>query len=334
MMWKTMVVMLSLVVGLLAGVGQAALADAIPNLTGDWAFHDLVVGWQVTLTLQHDGNQLTGTVFDDPIENGRVLPDGTVSFKRTGQDQTFTATFSVEPDGTWKLSGIYTGGRIGTRKWEATRPASAETPPTTTPPATGVDLTTYRGRTGAISFDITGTTTGKVYGIAGVYTDHSHLATAAVHAGILRAGERSTVWVEMLPGRDRYSGSHPGLPVNGVVSSEHGAWPGSFRFVRTIPWMPDTLFSGQYRLELGTTFEFKVTGATTGTIWGTGVYTDNSHLGTAAVHAGLLEPGEMKVLKIIMLRGRESFEGTTANGVTSNEYGHFPYAYTFVDEQR
>jgi hypothetical protein len=332
MMQNTMVVMLTLVVGLLAGTGQAALADAIPNLTGDWTF---VKQYKGTLSLQHEGNRLTGTIFGHPLTEGVVLADGTVRFIRPAVKQTYTGRFSVLPDRIWKLSGtIATAGSKQEYPWEAIRPAGAETPPTTTAPATGVDLTAHRGRTGPLSFEITGATTGKVYGIAGVYTDHSHLATAAVHAGILQAGERSTVWVEMLPGRDRYRGSHPTLPVNGVVSREHGAWPGSFRFVRTIPWAPDSLLAAQYRLELGSTFVFRVRGATTGTIWGTGVYTDNTHVGTAAVHSGLLKPGEVKVLKIIMLRGRNNFASTTANGVTSDKYDFFPYAYTFVDEQR
>ena len=41
---------------------------------------------------------------------------------------------------------------------------------------------------------------------------------------------------------------------------------------------------------IGATYYFRVTGDTTGTLWGTDVYTGDSALATAAVHAGRVRP--------------------------------------------
>ncbi|MGI5817306.1 MAG: hypothetical protein ACOX9R_04335 [Armatimonadota bacterium] len=108
---------------------------SVPNLSGDWKIN--ANNSRSVLTLQHEGNRLTGTVFGVPIENGRVLDDGTVTFIRTRVNQTYTGTFSVEPDGTWKLSGTFdcpvtrTTGSL----WVATRdPRGGEAPPPTLPP--------------------------------------------------------------------------------------------------------------------------------------------------------------------------------------------------------
>ena len=76
-----------------------------------------------TLTLRHEGTRLTGSVFAVPLAEGVVLQDGTVKFIRTGCNQTYTGRFSVEPDGTWKLSGTFDCPvtRTTGNKWEATR---------------------------------------------------------------------------------------------------------------------------------------------------------------------------------------------------------------------
>ncbi len=49
-----------------------------------------------------------------------------------------------------------------------------------------------------------------------------------------------------------------------------------------------------YRDRVGQTFYFDVTGATAGTVWGNVIYTDDSALAAAAVHAGVLAPGQAR----------------------------------------
>jgi hypothetical protein len=78
-----------------------------------------------------------------------------------------------------------------------------------------------------------------------------------------------------------------------------------------------------FRGKDGMVFYFRVTGSTDGEVWGTGVYTDDSNLATAAVHAGLLKKGETGIVKVTIAAGQASYSGTTANDVTSEEYGEF-----------
>jgi len=75
------------------------------------------------------------------------------------------------------------------------------------------------------------------------------------------------------------------------------------------------------RGEFGTQLDVEVTGRTTGHIWGSEVYTDDSDIPTAAVHAGLLKPGETGTITITIVKSPEEYAGSTRNGVTSAAWG-------------
>jgi hypothetical protein len=77
----------------------------------------------------------------------------------------------------------------------------------------------------------------------------------------------------------------------------------------------------------GQTFLFRVTGRVGGTVWGTDVYTSDSELATAAVHAGVLRPGETGVVQVQTLGGRPAYAGSTRNGVTTRGYGSDEASY-------
>jgi hypothetical protein len=82
------------------------------------------------------------------------------------------------------------------------------------------------------------------------------------------------------------------------------------------------------RNRVGESFEYDVTGsATGGTIWGDGLYTDDSDLSVTTVHAGLLRPGERGRVRITVLPGRQTYDGITRNGVTSQRYGSWETSY-------
>lgn len=90
-------------------------------------------------------------------------------------------------------------------------------------------------------------------------------------------------------------------------------------------------FQNQYGKEVA----FTVTGAQPGGqgtgIWGTDVYTLDSSLAAAAVHAGLLQPGQTGVVRVRIVASPPQFIGTTRNGMGSSGYGQFPAgAYEFV----
>ncbi len=78
---------------------------------------------------------------------------------------------------------------------------------------------------------------------------------------------------------------------------------------------------------VGATYYFRVTGETTGSVWGTNIYTGDSSLAAAAVHAGLVNAGETAVVKVTVERPLARYQGSTSNGVTSLDYGSYGTAY-------
>jgi hypothetical protein len=64
-----------------------------------------------------------------------------------------------------------------------------------------------------------------------------------------------------------------------------------------------------------------------GVVHGSGVYTTDSTLALAAVHAGVLKVGEAGVVKVTVLGPGTSFAGVTRNGVTSQPFGFYPATY-------
>ena len=83
-----------------------------------------------------------------------------------------------------------------------------------------------------------------------------------------------------------------------------------------------------YNQKVGESFVFNVTGQIGGTVYGTGTYTTDSALATAAVHAGVLKNGETGVVQVTIVESPNQFAGTTANGITSNGWGAYPVAYS------
>jgi hypothetical protein len=72
--------------------------------------------------------------------------------------------------------------------------------------------------------------------------------------------------------------------------------------------------------KIGQSFFYEVTGYEHGALWGTDVYTSDSLLATACVHAGLLRPGETGTVKVTMVQPLPVFSGSTRNRVTSGSW--------------
>ncbi|MBY0457790.1 MAG: hypothetical protein K2V38_10665, partial [Gemmataceae bacterium] len=80
--------------------------------------------------------------------------------------------------------------------------------------------------------------------------------------------------------------------------------------------------------DAGRTILLEVTGRTDGSIWGTDVYTADSRVATAAVHAGLVRVGEKAILRATVLNGADLvYTGSFRHDVESNDYGPYPMAY-------
>lgn len=70
---------------------------------------------------------------------------------------------------------------------------------------------------------------------------------------------------------------------------------------------------------IGKLLIFRVIGAQPGghSIWGTGIYTIDSTLAAAAVHAGILRPGQAGLVRVTLVGPVAQFAGSTQNGITS-----------------
>jgi hypothetical protein len=177
-------------------------------------------------------------------------------------------------------------------------------------------------------YQVTGYGGGKeghaIYG-TDIYTTGSHLGMAAVHCGLLKPGQKGIVKVTILPAQDSYAATTR----HGVTSIAYGQWGVSFKvervfgFVGQLPLnaQPDPGTLTGLRAEVGKSLLFEVTGNNTGSVWGTDVYTDDSTLATAAVHAGVLTVGQKGVVKVTILPGQDSYTSSTRNNITSGSWG-------------
>ncbi len=78
----------------------------------------------------------------------------------------------------------------------------------------------------------------------------------------------------------------------------------------------------------GRTFLYEVVGRTDGALWGGNPYTLDSHLGTAAVHSGLVKPGLRAVVRVTVLESEyREYAGTERRAVVSSEYNGGSRAY-------
>jgi hypothetical protein len=81
----------------------------------------------------------------------------------------------------------------------------------------------------------------------------------------------------------------------------------------------------------GQEFELVVKGQTSTaeqSVWGDVVYSQDSDIRAAAVHAGVLADGEQATL-VVSCHGRQpSYPGITRYGVTSVPWGEYPYSWS------
>ncbi|HET6638716.1 MAG TPA: LCCL domain-containing protein, partial [Gemmatimonadota bacterium] len=85
-----------------------------------------------------------------------------------------------------------------------------------------------------------------------------------------------------------------------------------------------------HRGEVGTRYTYTCPpNGTAGPVWGTDVYTDDSSVCTAAVHAGLITLAGGGTVTIEMRGGEASYRGEDRNGITSWNYGAWGSSFVF-----
>ncbi len=65
-------------------------------------------------------------------------------------------------------------------------------------------------------------------------------------------------------------------------------------------------------------------------VWGTDIYSDDSSVCTAAVHAGVITLAQGGQVTIEIRPGQTSYAGSQRNGVTSSSYGTWSGSFVFV----
>lgn len=156
-----------------------------------------------------------------------------------------------------------------------------------------------------------------------VYSDDSSICRAARHAGVVTA-EGGMVTVTPAPGRAGYRGT----PRNGVATLDWNPHhPRSFMVARPGEeprQMPDQagLCPGNFQGTPDQPLDCSCVAEATqfdAPVWGTDVYSDDSSICRAALHAGAVDSIGGRV-RVTPLAGSDNYRGGTRNGVTTQDW--------------
>jgi hypothetical protein len=159
-----------------------------------------------------------------------------------------------------------------------------------------------------------------------VYTDDSSICTAAVHSGRidLSGGD---VEITIQPRQ----GNYPATTRRGVTSRDYGPWNRGFSFAPVsatkVAWTENL---SNRRGQNDEVFALDCpAGGPHGSAWGTDVYTDDSSVCTAAVHAGAITVEQGGRVFAVVRPGRSSYAASTRNGVKAGSWGSWAGSISF-----
>jgi hypothetical protein len=213
-------------------------------------------------------------------------------------------------------------------------PSSAGQGTPTTWEAKGTSLNGKDGQTLTLACS-PGGTAHSVWG-SDIYTADSSICTAGVHSGLITYQQGGTVTIELRPGRAIYGSSER----NGVATSSYGSYGQSFVFktpnteavVREVEDQTPVLWNtsaSMVNFETGKTYKFKCpSGGKESAVWGSDIYTLDSSICNAAVHAGKLQMESGGSVTIELRPGESAYKGSERNGIKTNDYGQ--YGSSFV----
>ena len=167
----------------------------------------------------------------------------------------------------------------------------------------------------------------SVYG-TDVYTDGSPICAAAIHAGVLKPGVAGAVTLVAGSGADAFKGSER----NGVTTHSYDRWPYSYSFVSEP--VPGTISWRTVWKYLPKEFDGPVElicppgDPSSAPAWGTDVYTTETSICVAAVHAGIIGPKEGGPVTVVRAPGQDSYAASEQNGVSSRAAGASADAFT------
>jgi hypothetical protein len=167
------------------------------------------------------------------------------------------------------------------------------------------------------------------------YTDDSSVCAAAVNYGLITIDAGGTVTIEIQHGYDSYTGSNR----NGTTTESYGPWNGSFVFIGQPTWNTDVGYgdsgwdatAGNFGTDTGQSYFYICPpGGSAGEVWGTGTYTYDSSVCTAAVQEGLITLAKGGDVTVQIGTGVNAYTGSTQNDITSSDWSGFCPSYTFV----
>ncbi len=182
---------------------------------------------------------------------------------------------------------------------------------------------------------------GTVWG-SGPYTADSAMCMSAVHSGAI-SDQGGSFQVVMDQGQPAYRGSVQ----NNVPSTDYGSYGESY-WIRMPDGSPPPAASaaptaGPQVAQVGCSFRANELQdhqpgmrygvacppgcGNNGTVWGTDMYTADSPVCSAAIHAGLIGP-QGGQFTVTIQPGQPAYRGSQRNGVHTNDYGSYGEGYT------
>jgi len=213
-------------------------------------------------------------------------------------------------------------------------PSSAGAGTPTTWEANATSLSGAEGQTFTLACS-PGGTAHSVWG-SDVYTADSSICTAGVHSGLITLQQGGTVTIELRSARPIYGSSER----NGVTTSPYGFYQRSFVFktpnteavVREADAQTPVMWNTSASMvsgDSGKTWKFKCPASgKESAVWGTDIYTIDSSICNAAVHAGKLNMESGGPVTIELRTGESAYKGSLRNGIKTNDYG--AYGRSFV----
>jgi hypothetical protein len=176
-----------------------------------------------------------------------------------------------------------------------------------------------------------------VYG-TDVYTADSSVCTAALHSGLITHAAGGSVTIQVVDGRTQYLGSTR----NGVTTNNWGQYTTSFQFMGAVhhtdagvgdagKGLPLHWAATANHLLPGQQVTYRCIAGTPGVVYGTDIYTGDSSICTAAVHAGKTTPAGGTDFIIEQVAGQAMYTASTRNGVMSRMWGAYDRSFRFVD---
>ncbi|XP_077974364.1 uncharacterized protein LOC120347949 isoform X1 [Styela clava] len=170
----------------------------------------------------------------------------------------------------------------------------------------------------------------EVWG-TGVYTDDSYICGAAIHDGRLNADVGGQIMVGKIPGMSTYAGSTQ----NTIESKSKGKWRKSITFEDAVLQHTSTFtITCDVEANMIMDEEYSVIcppgcEEETERVWGNDIYTEDSFICAAAIHAGKINVGEGGRVSVVTTEAK-NFESTTRNGIQSKPYDKEAKAWKFV----